>query len=189
MTALTVLRTRVLLRGGATLAAAVAFGLVAVLGLSSFRQVGLGSVGPAAAALVNLALLMSIPCLAAAAAAAAGVLVGALASTRLQVAVAGIAVWFTLVIGFDLVIIGLGVFLHLGEPTVAGAIMADPLSAARTASLPVLDAAGGALGPTGAYLIDRFGRDGAVAVFVAVVAGWTAVPLVAATAIAARRDG
>lgn len=271
MTALAVFRTRTLLRGTATIAAALLFcvatGLVALLGLGSFRQVGLGSVGPAAAALVNLALLLptaqavllgamtmtadresgfgamlrarglrpaelvvtawlavclsawlsiaagfglaaivvagnvppgdlavfgalvGVSCVAAAAAAAVGILVGSLVRTRLQAALAAIAVWFTLAVGFDLVVIGLGVFLRLGEVAVAGAIVADPLTAARTASLLLLDASGGVLGPSGAYLVDRLGREGSVAALLAVVVAWAAIALGVATARVPRSDG
>ena len=37
---------------------ALAAGLATLLGLGSYRQLGLGAVGPAAAALVNLAILL-----------------------------------------------------------------------------------------------------------------------------------
>ncbi len=271
MTALAVFRARSLLRGTSTIAAVLVFsvatGLVAFLGLGSFRQVGLGSVGPAAAALVNLALLLptaqavlvgamtmtadresgfgamlrarglGAPALvltawlavslsawlsiaagfglaalivagnvplddlpvflalggvsfaASGAAAAVGVLVGALASTRLHAAVGGIAVWFALAIGFDLVVVGLGAFLRLGEAAVLGAIVADPLTAARVAALLVLDPGAGVLGPTGAYLVERLGRDGAAAALMAVVGAWTALSLGLATIGVRRRDG
>ena len=270
MTTLAVFRARTLLRGKATIAATLVFcltaGLVALLGLGSFRQVGLGSVGPAAAALVNLALLLptaqgvllgamtltadresgfgamlrargvppaalvwtawlaavlsswlslgagfgvaaiviagNVPVgdlpvftallgvtAAAAAAAAAGVLVGALVTTRLQAALAGVATWFVLAIGFDLAVIGLGAFLRLGEIAIVAAIMADPFTAARVSALLLLDSEAGILGPTGAYLLDRLGRDGALVTLVAVVVGWTLLPLALATTAVKRRDG
>ncbi len=76
MTTLAVFRVRTLLRGKATIASTLVFcltaGIVALLGLGSFRQVGLGSVGPAAAALVTLALLLPT---------AQGVLLGAMTLT------------------------------------------------------------------------------------------------------------
>lgn len=264
-------RGRTLLRGRSTVAAALVFclatGLVTLLGLSSFRQVGLGSVGPAAAALVNLALLLptaqavllgamtmtadhetgfgamlqargvrpaalvvtawlavslsswlsigagfglaaiviagnvppgdlpvfvalvGVSFAAAAAAAAVGVLVGTLVRTRIQAAVAGVAVWFALAVGFDLVVIGLGVFLRLGEAAVIGAIAADPLTAGRVSAMLLLDAGAGVLGPTGAYLLERLGREGAIAGLLAVVVGWTVLPLALATAGVTRREG
>lgn len=271
MTALAGFRTRTLLRGRSAAAAAVVFavaaGLIALLGLGSFRQVGLGSVGPAAAALVSLALLLptaqgllvgamtmtadretgfgamlrargvgpgaavltawlavtlsawlsiaagfgvaaiviagnvpvddlpvfasvgAVSLLAAAAAGAVGVLIGVLATSRIQAVLGGLAAWFVLAVGFDLVVIGLGAFLHLGETAIVGAIAADPLSAARVAALLLLDAEAGILGPTGAYLIGRLGHDGAVLALVGVVLAWTAVPLLVAIRFMSRRDG
>ena len=271
MTALARFRTRTLLRGRSTVAAAAVFclatGLVTLLGLGSFRQVGLGSVGPAAAALVNLALLlptaqavllgamaltadretgfgamlrargvrpaalvvtawvavtlsswlsigagfglaaiviagnvpvddlvvfaalMGVSLAAAAAAAAVGILVGARVTTRLQAALAGLAAWFVLAVGFDLVVIGLGAFLRLGEAAVVAAVVADPLTAARVSALLLLDAGAGVLGPTGAYLVDRLGQGGAIAVLLAVVGGWIALPLTLAVEGVTRRDG
>ncbi len=271
MTALALFRARTLLRGRSTVAAAAVFslatGLVALLGLGSFRQVGLGSVGPAAAALVNLALLLptaqavllgamvltadretgfgamlrargvrpvtvvvtawvavtlsawlsigagfgvaaiviagnvpiqdlavfaallGVSLAAAAAAAAVGILVGALVATRLQAALAGLATWFVLAVGFDLVVVGLGVFLRLGEVAIVGAILADPLTAARVAALLLVDASAGVLGSTGAYLLDRLGHGGAVAVLLAVVGAWTALPLALAVGGVTARDG
>ena len=271
MTALAVLRTGTLLRGRSTAAAVIVFcvatGLVTILGLGSFRQVGLGSVGPAAAALINLALLLptaqgllvgamtmtgdrergfgamlrargvrpavlvltawlavalsswlsiaagfgvaavivagnvpvddlpafsaivGISLVAAAAATAVGVLIGTLASNRLQAMLAGLATWFALAIGFDLIVIGLGAFLRLGEGAIVFAIFADPLTAARVAALLVLDAGAGVLGPTGAYLLGRLGHDGALVALLAVVVTWTIVPLVLAVQGILRRDG
>lgn len=270
MTTLAIFRARTLLRGRATIAAALVFclttGLVALLGLGSFRQVGLGSVGPAAAALVNLALLLptaqglllgamtltadresgfgamlrargvppaalvwtawlaaamsswlslaagfglaaiviagnvpvgdlpvfasllGVSVAAAAAAAAAGVLVGALVTTRLQAALVGVATWFVLAVGFDLAVIGLGAFLRLGEIGIIAAIVADPFTAARASALLFLDSEAGILGPTGAYLLDRLGHGGATVALLAVVVGWTLLPLALATAIVKRRD-
>ncbi len=271
MTTLAVFRARTLLRGKATIAATLVFclmtGLVALLGLGSFRQVGLGSVGPAATALVNLALLLptaqgvllgamtltadresgfgamlrargvppaalvwtawlavtlsswlslgagfglaavviagnvpvgdlpvfaallGVSAAAAAAAAAVGILVGALVTTRLQAALAGVATWFVLAVGFDLAVIGLGVFLRLGEIAIIAAIVADPFTAARVSALLLLDSEAGILGPTGAYLLDQLGHTGAVAALLAVVVAWTVLPIALATAAVTRRDG
>lgn len=263
-------QARLLLRGRASTASLVLFaaaaGLAAAVGLGSFRQVGLGAVGPAAAALVNLALLLptaqaillgaltvtddresgfravllargvgsgtiiattwlavtlatwlsllagfglaalilggnvppedlvvfaallGVALAVAAAAAAVGVVVGSVAATRVQAALGGVAAWFALAIGFDLAIIGLGAFLRFGEAAVLVAILADPLTSGRVAALLLLDAAGGVVGPTGLYLIERVGREGSIAVLLAVVVAWTAVPLLVATAAVDRRE-
>ncbi|HSO30458.1 MAG TPA: hypothetical protein VLS28_11175 [Candidatus Sulfomarinibacteraceae bacterium] len=263
-------QARVLLRGRVAIGSAGIFaavaGLTAILGLGSFRQVGLGAVGPAAAAIVNLAILLptaqavilgalglsgdresgfaamlrargvgpgalvvatwwsvtatawvslavgfglaslviagNVPLadmavfaallgtmlLVAAAAAAVGVLVGAVASTRLQAALGAVAVWFVLAIGLDLVVLGLGVFARLGEVAILVAAAADPFTSGRLAALLLLDAEGGVLGPVGQYLVTRLGSPGAVAAVLATVAAWVAVPLLWAARIEARRD-
>lgn len=262
---------RVLLRGRATLVSLLLFvaaaTLAAIIGLESFRQVGLGSVGPAATALINLALLLptaqavliggltmtgdresgframlrargvgpggvasatwlavtvvvwlsviagfagaavvlagnvpvadlivflgllGVALLAAAAAAAVGVLVGSVAGTRVQAALGGVASWFALAIAFDLAIVGLGAFLRFGEAAILFAILADPFSAARVMALLMLDAGGGVLGPLGLYLLERVGREGSIALLGVAVAAWTVVPIVAASMLLRRRDG
>lgn len=263
-------QVRVLLRGTAALVAIVAFaviaGIVALVGLGSFRQVGLGSVGPAAASFVNIALLLptaeaivlaamavttdrdggfqamlrargvAVPAIVvatwaattaatwisllagfgvvalilagnvpaqdlatftalllvmlatSAAAAAIGVAIGALARSRLQAALGGIATWFALALGFDLAIVGLGVLLRLGEVAVVGAILADPFTSGRVAALLILDSQGGVLGPVGAYLLDAVGRTGAIAMLLVVVGAWTLVPIALASTVIADRS-
>jgi Cu-processing system permease protein len=271
VTALVGFQARTILRGRAATVAAALFalvaGLVAVLGLGSFRQVGLGAVGPAAAALVNLAILLptvqavllgalamtgdresgfaamlrargvgparlvlstwsattvaawlslsagfgvaalivagNVPLadlptfgglfvvmlLVAAAAAAIGVLVGALATTRLQAALAAVAAWFGLAIGLDLAVIGLGAFVRLGEAAILLAAAADPFTSGRLAALLLLDAQGGVIGPLGTYLVSRLGGPAAAAALAGVVAAWTVVPLLVAIRAVDRRDG
>lgn len=60
--ALTVFEARVILRGRGALVGMIGYAaasvIVTLLGLTSFRQLGFGSVGPAAVALLNLALLL-----------------------------------------------------------------------------------------------------------------------------------
>lgn len=270
MTALVGFQARVLLRARAAMVAAGLFafaaGLIAVLGLGSFRQVGLGAVGPAAAAIVNLAILLptaqavllgalglsgdresgfaallrargvgagalvvstwwsvtaaawlslavgfglaalviagnvpladlptfaalfGVMLMVAAAAAAIGVLIGAAASSRLQAALGAVAAWFALAIGLDLVVLGLGVFVRLGEGAILAAAAVDPFTSGRLAALLLLDAGGGVLGPVGQYLVLRLGGPGAVALLLGMVAAWVAVPLLIARRITARRD-
>ncbi len=261
---------RGILRGRWALVAVAAFGLsaamVSLLGLESFRQLGLRSVGPAAISLVNLALLLptvqalllgaltvssdrergllamlhaagvsaltlagaswlavtastalsialgfgismlvvagnvpvedlpafgaigTLMLAAATATAAIGVLIGALAATRLQAALLAVAAWFVLAVGLDLVVIGLGVFLRIGEIGLLVAALGNPIEAARLAALLLLDASGTVLGPLGTYLLDRFGILGAHALLLGALAAWTGVPLVLAGRVLARRD-
>jgi ABC-type transport system involved in multi-copper enzyme maturation permease subunit len=250
----------------AILGFAVAAAIVATLGLGSFRQLGLGAVGPAAVSLMNLALLLptaqalllgalalsgeresgflaalrargvasgvlvlatwlavtlsawlslaagfavvaiivagSVPAadmpvffaillicgLCAAVAAAVGVLVGAAVSNRLQASLVAVAAWFVLALGLDLIVIGLGVFLSLGEPAILGAVLANPIESARVAALLLLDASGGALGTMGIYLSETSGRDGSLALLVGALTLWMALPLGLAALVLGRRD-
>lgn len=270
MIALASFQARTLFRGRATITAAAAFaltaGLATLLGLGSFRQVGLGAVGPAAAAIVNLAILLptaqaillgalaltgdresgfaatlrargvgaatlvfttwwsvtvvawlslcagfglsalilagNVPLgdlatfaailgvmfLVSAAAAAIGVLIGTLASTRLQAALGAVATWFAAAIGLDLVVLGLGAFVRLGEAAILVAIAADPLTSGRLAALLLLDVEGGALGPVGMYLVSRLGGMAAVIALLVVIVVWVGGSLALASRIAARRD-
>jgi Cu-processing system permease protein len=268
--ALAVFQARAVLRGRWSMLGVIAFalaaGVVALLGLSSFRQLGLGAVGPAAISLVNLALLLptaqaillgalalsgeresgflaalrsrglhpvaivltgwlavtasawlsllagfavvalvvagNVPlgdlpvfvallaiCAACSAAAAAlGMLVGAAVGNRLQAALVAIAAWFLLAVGLDLVVVGLGVFLKLGEPAIVLAVLADPIGAARVAALLALDAGGSVLGPVGTYLFEHVGRGGALAVLAGALGVWVAGPLALASLALGRRD-
>ena len=222
-------QTRVLLRGRAALVAAGVFalaaGLTAVLGLDSFRQVGLGAVGPAAAAIVNLAILLptakaillgalglsgdresGFAALLRARGVGAGSLVVAtwgavtaaawlalglgfgMASLVLQAGLGAVATWFLLAIGLDLVVLGLGAFVHLGEGAILVAVAADPFTSGRIAALLLLDAGGGVLGSVGQYLVLRVGAPAAAALLVAIVCAWVAVPLLLASRIVSRRD-
>lgn len=271
MTVLAGFQARTILRGRAAVASAalfaVAAGLVAILGLGSFRQVGLGAVGPAAAAIVNLAILLptvqamllgalattgdresgfaamlrargvraptlvlatwwattasawlslgagfgvaalviagnvpledlptfgallAVMLVVSAAAAAVGVLIGAVAATRLQAALGAVAAWFALAVGLDLVVLGLGAFVRFGEAAILAAAVIDPLTSGRLAALLLLDTEGGVIGPVGHYLVGRLGATGAVLALTGVVAAWVTVPLALAARVVGRRDG
>lgn len=268
--ALAAFQARAVLRGRWSILGVVAFGLaagvVAFLGLGSFRQLGLGAVGPAAISVVNLALLLPtaqavllgalslageresgflaalrargqgaggivlttwlavtlsawlsllagfgvvalvvagnvpmgdlpvflallvVSAACAAVAAAIGVLIGTVVSSRLQASLVAIGAWFLLAIGLDLVIVGLGVFLRLGEPAILTAILANPIGAGRVAALLLLDASGSVLGPLGMYLLDRLDREGALALLGGALAAWIVVPVGLASLALSRRD-
>lgn len=268
--ALVTFQVRSVLRGRwsiiAVLAFAFASAVVAFLGLGSFRQIGLGAVGPAAVSFLNLALLLptaqalllgalalsgeresgfmsalrarglgsgsvvvatwlavtlsawlsliagfavvaiivagAVPtadmptfvgilvvCAACAAVAAAvGVLVGSVVSNRLQASLVAVAAWFVLAMGLDLMVIGLGVFLSLGEPAILAAVLVNPIEAARVTGLLLLDASGSALGTMGIYLDDNIGRAGSLALLATSLLLWVLVPVGVAAYVLGRRD-
>jgi ABC-type transport system involved in multi-copper enzyme maturation permease subunit len=269
-TALMTFQARSVLRGRwsivGILGFAIASAVVAFLGLGSFRQLGLGAVGPAAVSLLNLALLLptaqalllgalalsgeresgfmaalrarglgpfavvgatwlavtlsawlsiaagfgvvaaivagNVPAgdmpvffgimllcgLCAAVASAVGVLVGAVVTNRLQASLVAVAAWFLLALGLDLVVIGLGVFLALGEPAILAAVLANPIESARVAALLLLDASGGALGTMGIYLAESLGRVASLGLLASALLVWLLLPLGLATAALGRRD-
>jgi ABC-type transport system involved in multi-copper enzyme maturation permease subunit len=270
MMAFPTFQARVVLRGRWTIGAALVFaavsGVVAVLGLGSFRQIGLGSAGPAAVSLLQLSLLLptahamllgallvsgeresgllgvlrarglsavqlalaswlavlvsallmllagfglvalalagnvpaddllvfagilAIAATCAAAAAALGVMIGAAAGNRLSAALLAVAAWFVLAVGLDLLIVGAGVFLRLGEPAILLAIVADPIESARVAALLVLNDGGTVLGPVGQYLLDRLGQAGSIGILLVSLAAWVVGCLALAVRSLARGD-
>ena len=132
--------------------------------------------------------IMLITGASAAVAAAIGVLFGSAVTNRLQASLVAIATWFLLALGLDLVVIGLGVFLSLGEPAILLAVLANPIEAARVSALLLLDASGGALGTMGIYLSENMGHLGSLGLLTAALALWTIVPLGIASVILGRRD-
>jgi Cu-processing system permease protein len=268
--ALVTFQARSVVRGRWSVVAILSFALaaavVALLGLGSFRQLGLGAVGPAAVSLLNLALLLptaqamllgalalsgeresgfmaalrargmssrgailatwlavtfsawlslvagfavvaiivagNVPMAdmpvffaimlicgtSAAVAAAVGVLVGSAVTNRLQASLVAIATWFLLALGLDLVVIGLGVFLSLGEPAILLAVLANPIESARVAALLLLDASGGALGTMGIYLSEAIGPAESFVLLLLALFLWTVLPLGLASLILGRRD-
>jgi ABC-type transport system involved in multi-copper enzyme maturation permease subunit len=268
--ALITFQARSVIRGRWSLVAILSFAaasaVVASVGLGSFRQLGLGAVGPAAVSFLNLSLLLptaqalllgalalsgeresgflsalrarglssrvvvlaiwlsvtlsawlsllagfavvavivagSVPaadiptfigillvCAASAAVAAAvGVLIGSAVTNRLQASLVAIAAWFLLALGLDLLVIGLGVFLTLGEPAILGAVLANPLESARVAGLLLLDASGSALGTMGIYLDDHFGPSGSLVLLLSGLGAWVVGPLALASYVLGRRD-
>ena len=99
-----------------------------------------------------------------------------------------IAVWFLLALGLDLVVIGLGVFLSLGEPAILLAVLANPIESARVTALLLLDASGGALGTMGTYLAENIGREGSLALLIGALVLWITVPIGLASFVLGRRD-
>ena len=251
-------------RRGSLPAACVLFGLLAAgataLGLGSFRQLGLGTVSPAAVVVLNLGILFPsayalmtgalalqadrdggllamlraaglsgagvivakliatiVPAwaivlsgfgasalvlggnvgladlapfgqvlftalLVSAAAGAIGVLIAATVRGRQQASTAGLAVWFTLAIGLDLLAIAITPALRIGVAGLLLIVLADPLEGGRVLGLLALGADVQVLGPFGAYLLATYGRPGAAVVLILAQLAWIAVP----TAIAAQ---
>jgi len=63
----------------------------------------------------------------------------------------------------------------------AGALVANPVDAARVLGVLALEPDLYLLGPAGAYIAARFSQEGAAALLLAALAFWTTVPVVCAT--------
>lgn len=116
---------------------------------------------------------------------ALGIGISALARSRGQATAVAVAAWFLFALGMDLALAGLAPAVRLGPEGLLAAVLLNPLEAGRILALLAASAGGTALGPFGAFLLDRFGTAGATALLAGAIAAWTAAPL----AIAARALG
>jgi Cu-processing system permease protein len=164
------------------------------LALGAALFVGLGAAGIAIAVFAGAAdgarylALILVAWLLLAATLALGLAIGVTARTRARAVGIAIVTWFVLVVGVDLVAIGV---LAILPPRDAGwglslLLLADPVDAARAFGLGLFRADAIA-GPTGAALRRVLGGWGAW-VLVAGLVAWTALPLALAGRWFARRD-
>lgn len=163
--------------------------------LASWAVVGAG-LGLAAVVLASVATLADLTALAVvlgmalaatACAAALGVLVSSLASSHQQAVAVGAGLWLLLALGLDLLLVGVAPGLRLGPAALLGAVLVNPLEAARVLAVLLLDQSV-ALGPFGAYLTRAFGTGGAVTLLAATMAAWIVAPLAVASLLMRRRD-
>jgi ABC-type transport system involved in multi-copper enzyme maturation permease subunit len=119
---------------------------------------------------------------------AIGVALSTLARTRAQAVAGAVGLWIMLALGVDLALAALAPSVHMGPRGLLAAILLNPLEASRILALLGTDLRGAALGPFGAYLITTFGVTGTLAILVADLIVWTAVPLVIARRWLPRRD-
>jgi ABC-type transport system involved in multi-copper enzyme maturation permease subunit len=108
---------------------------------------------------------------------ALGLWIGVSVRTRLKAVGVAVAVWFVLVIGVDLLAIGVLAVLPPGQagPSLSVLLMASPIDSARALGLSLFHADVVA-GPTGAALRAVLGKAGAWTLAAALI-GWTIVPL------------
>jgi Cu-processing system permease protein len=137
--------------------------------------------------LTAFGIVLAVGLLATASAVAIGVAISAVASTHHQATAAAASVWLLLALGMDLLLAGVAPGLRLGPAGLLGAVLLNPLEAARVLAVMLLDG-GHALGPFGTYLTRRFGQLGAQGVLVAAMAAWTVGPLLLARRVTRRRD-
>lgn len=144
-----------------------------------------GSLG--ARDLAAFAFLFVVTLLVALACGAVGLLISTLARERTSALLAAIGVWALLAVGADLVVIAVAPVVPGGLALGAAAVL-DPIEAARIAGLLALGADAHVLGAIGAYVSISAGPGRAALALLAVLLVWTALPLVAARVLLARRE-
>ncbi len=119
---------------------------------------------------------------------ALGMFISVVAGSRMRALSAALAVWFVLVLFFDLGIIGVTLTGILGSRGLVAALLLNPVDIARVLAILRLEPSMETLGPSGAYLSDTFGQNGATGLLGAMLALWLAVPLAAAAWTFRRQD-
>lgn len=101
---------------------------------------------------------------------------------------AALAVWFVLVLFFDLGLIGVTLSGMLGGRGLAAALLLNPVDVARVLAVLRLSPDLEVLGPAGAYLTDTLGTGGTAAVLALALALWLAAPALGAVWAFRRQD-
>ncbi|MGH7521211.1 MAG: ABC transporter permease [Gemmatimonadales bacterium] len=156
--------------------------------------VGLGAAGLVIGALAGMADgwrylgLLGIATLLLSACLAIGLAIGVRVRDRARALAVSMVAWCVLVIGVDLIAIGLLAILPAGSPSwpLSLLLALDPIDLARVLGIGLFNA-DGISGPTGAALREGLGGTGAAALVVALM-GWTALPLAWASRRLARSD-
>jgi len=117
-----------------------------------------------------------------------GVMVSTLVRSRVQAVSIAVGLWIVLSLGVDLALAALAPSLHMGPGALLFSILVNPLEAGRILALLGTNFHGTALGPFGAYLLERFGKVGTVLVLSGDLLAWIALPLMVARRAMSRND-
>ena len=135
-------------------------------------------------------LFPAIASLAGAAMAGVGLLISVSSRSAVQAQGTAVFAWFAFVLLYDLLLIGSLAASGMPAEWLAGALVANPVDAARVLGVLALEPDLYLLGPAGAYIAARFSHAGAAALLLAALAFWTTVPVVCANMrFALRRRG
>ena len=115
-----------------------------------------------------------------AAMAAVGTLVSVSSRSAAQSQGAAIAVWFGLVLLYDLMLMGSLAVSGMGVEFLSAALLANPVDAARVLGVLSLEPDLYLLGPAGAFLAAQFSRGGAALLLLSALLLWATAPLFAA---------
>jgi Cu-processing system permease protein len=117
-----------------------------------------------------------------------GMLLSVVAGSRMRALGAALALWFVLVLFFDLGVIGVTVSGLLGSRGLVAALLLNPVDVARVLAVLRLEPSMDVLGPAGTYLADRLGAGGAAALLGATLTAWLVVPMAGAAWVFHRQD-
>jgi Cu-processing system permease protein len=117
---------------------------------------------------------------AAAALAGIGLVISVSSRSAVQAQGAAVAVWFTLALLYDLMLIGSLSVSGLSPEWLVAALGLNPIDAARVMGVLALEPDLYLLGPAGAFLTERLGTAGAAALLSCAVAAWITLPVAAA---------
>jgi ABC-type multidrug transport system ATPase subunit/ABC-type transport system involved in multi-copper enzyme maturation permease subunit len=108
-----------------------------------------------------------------------GLFISASSRTAVQAQGTAVFVWFTVVLLYDLLIMGALAMSGVSVDVLAASLVMNPVDAARVLGLLALEPDLYLLGPAGAYLTARVGASGAALMLIASLAFWVAAPLAA----------
>jgi Cu-processing system permease protein len=108
-----------------------------------------------------------------------GLFISASSRTAVQAQGTAVFVWFTVVLLYDLLIMGALAMSGVSVDVLAASLVMNPVDAARVLGLLALEPDLYLLGPAGAYLTARVGASGAALMLIAALAFWVAAPLAA----------
>jgi ABC-type transport system involved in multi-copper enzyme maturation permease subunit len=117
-----------------------------------------------------------------------GLAASVVSTTRIQAAGLAIVIWFTAVLFFDLVLIGMVSSTSLGGFGLLAALLLNPVEIVRVLAIIHLEPDLQVLGPFGSFLMEEVGKAGASAILALALAVWVIVPLTAAAWLFERRE-
>jgi Cu-processing system permease protein len=170
-------RTELLLGKHAGLLAALAIAIVA-----GFLPAGLliaANSGPGL--LPYYALFPTLAVGAAGSLAGVGLVISISSRSAVQAQGAAVAVWFTLALLYDLVLIGSLSMSGLAPHWLVAALALNPIDATRVLGVLALEPDLYLLGPAGAFLTERLGTAGAATLLALTVICWITVPVAVGT--------
>lgn len=117
-----------------------------------------------------------------------GVLISVLSSGRMKALSIAVAVWFGLVLFYNLGAIGVALAISSSGRTLLLAVLGNPVESVRILAVLSLGPDLTILGPLGAYLSNEFGQAASAVLLLGNLVAWAAAPLILALYIFRRQD-